>query len=418
MTWKEYLEDYQARELESWQHHFASARSAEALIRDAYPPKERFRHYSGPLAEGPGCVAWGVLPLQGGTIVSLHPTLNRDEFDRVHHTLGFRAENLNEIMQFAVESHLLGFGLAGWPTSFAQDEFLEPLFSTFEPPMLGGLPPDSFTTQAAFDAEKKAFLSLRSFGMEGAVGSFFSGDFTPKDPNSPLAREILEQYSHVYAFLRTSGFEDLAEEIERAVFEDSWSAVALLMLYQSLLVNPLLAGPGWDRILNRAPLRSAALRAAGVDGSNSILRELGRIFLSTFVPFPQTPVGSLRLLDDFRDIGLPQIRDVLKIGLRRNDAEIVLDAKKALELIVGELWTGEEPIALFHRFEAKPASWALAVTGPTASSITGAGLMASLRNAKYPDSWTPPNDRGPISHSQLRALRHSQLVGLIDTELE
>ena len=127
-SFKEFLEDYEAREKEEGEKFDKRLDEGKLSEEDSFPPPERFikskhpfalyssnigsfRHRVGSCSPIEGSV-WGVIPFYGSTVVKLVATKDKRTFDEEYKAhIGFTSTQIEEIISFIKETGILCTGI-------------------------------------------------------------------------------------------------------------------------------------------------------------------------------------------------------------------------------------------------------------------------------------------------------------------
>ena len=216
---EEYLQDYEARELEEINKFIKRLDEGKVPPNESYPPKERFVKLKEPVAN-PFVNIWGVVPLYGSSIAKLIPRGNREDFDKFHTNLGFTSGKLDEMIDLVKETGRIQFMTTSGPTSYKNLEFLEPLFNELNPPTLAV----DTTSIIGHEMDKKyniEFYTLAEHGFNQYIETF-SKKFGYNYPNYVQVK--LSNFADRYAILKGLGYGELADEIGTLMLIDPLEA--------------------------------------------------------------------------------------------------------------------------------------------------------------------------------------------------
>lgn len=158
---KEYLEEYEAREVEEY-NRLVVRRIEEGKFdfsKDRYPPNTRFKNIQEPVTDCTfiGCDAedrWVQVPFNGSTVMYL-PSFPRAVFERVL----FKVAEIPKVIDFIKETGRLQVALPRPLKSYADLDFLDPFFLELEPPYIMGLPLSFIGTEKEIMEARDTFLA-------------------------------------------------------------------------------------------------------------------------------------------------------------------------------------------------------------------------------------------------------------------
>ena len=134
-SFKEFLEDYARKEDEEAHIFYGRLARGQVSKDDMLPGKDRFAKICEPIAIASAVPVWSMVPFYGSTLVPLHSSYNKREFDLTHDiTLGFSSRDLDRMIDFSKATGRLQFILFGNPTEYDNLDFLEPLLRELRPP--------------------------------------------------------------------------------------------------------------------------------------------------------------------------------------------------------------------------------------------------------------------------------------------
>ena len=204
------------------------------MIMAAYPPPERFRRLTEPVAKRVDAEVpiWPQIPLYGSLIVHISP-VSEEDFSKVHH---FGLPDLPGLVELCKETGRVQFTLAARPTAFAGLDHLDVVLEELRPPVVRSLP-----VSAVFDGP-----SLRRANTEfdtlASVTFWLWLKTTLKNSglDSAFAAQNYEVLRGVYSTLGLLGYRKTAEGIADSLVSDPVRAHRVLSFYNMFVQGPLL----------------------------------------------------------------------------------------------------------------------------------------------------------------------------------
>lgn len=378
MSFKEYLEDYDAREEESVRRYLKELAGSGVPDVPTYPPAVRFPGSRGPLADPKMSNIWGVIPLHGTTAVVLPPVSNVRDFDLTLENRGLSHWSLNEAVSFARETRRLVFVLGGPAVRYRNLDFLEPLFREFNPPRIPLLPLSMVIGERDCTTELAAFREISRLGLRPLVRDFMAA-------TGILDEEQLEEHiddmGSTYAILRRVGPTGLWQSLEGMLALDPVRAFHTLTILRWLVTEPILDVTGKTPVLGRIPVEFSrdVLGSFGTPIAGSVeppeKTEIGRYVLSQVVRYPETRDGCMTMIQAYDAVGLQSIRDALYEGVKREDPTAIAHFGGQLTRACQDVWE-ESRLAKYATDIGKGAAVvSLALVGGLAAGLPGLGIL-------------------------------------------
>ena len=381
MSFKEYLEDYDAKEEESLNRYLSRFAAGRIPTDVTYPPPGRFPGIKLPFAQPKLCSIWGVIPFHGSALLSLPCVNNVEMFDFLLEDTGVNSKNLSEAMSFSRETGRLAFGLTGHATLYRNLDFLEPLFQEFRPPRGIALPVDRIVRGVTFKGEALAFLDLAKHGFSDSLLEFMA---TSGGADRALFQATLNNFASEYAFLRSCGYSHLADAVESRIVSDPRGAHTLLVALESVLVEPSLNVTGGPIVLGDSVV-SATEAFPGIREVRSRVRaqqlegyEVGRFVLRKLVAYPETREGCVMVIDQYDKVGLAEVRSALYRSIREENLELLTSSAETIRQVCENAWASADRFRWVEKGGGLVPALTVGVIGALATSNPVVGALSSV----------------------------------------
>ena len=415
MSFKEYLEDYDAREEESIRRHLSQFAEGHIPESPVYPPADRFPGMKIPFAQPKLCSVWGVIPFHGSAMLSLPCVTTAETFDFMLEDSGVSSKSIPEAMTFAKETGRLAFGLTGHATLYRHLDFLEPLFQEFRPPRGLALPLESVVGKATWRGEFAAFMDLASHGFTRTLLEIMEatgGESVHFEAN-------LNNFAAEYVFLRQCGYSDLAAAVESKIVSDPVEAYQLLVALDSVLVEPSLNVTGGPIVLGNVVL--SAIRAfpvvEAVEPKSSApglqTYDVGRFVLGKLVAYPETREGCLRVIDQYEAAGLEDVRAAFYKALDREDIDTFSASAVEVASACERAWENADHFGWIERVGGLVPMITVGVIGALATGNPGVGALSGLGGGAA-DRLLSAKTGDAVKHAAGALLGKSHLVTIFD----
>lgn len=381
MSFKEFLEDYDAKEEEAIRRYLAGYARGHTPEDPIYPPPGRFPGVKLPYARAEMCNIWGVIPFHKSVLLPLPCVDSRRNFDLFFEDSGVNSATIPDVMRFARETGRVAFGLTGHATLYEHLDFLEPLIREFRPPRGLAMPLEVLVGRKAFRAEHAAFMDLARHGLSDFVSGFMRS--TGGD-NRALIDHNIFTLGVEYVFLRKCGYEDLANAVESEIVANPQKAVQLLQALDNVLIAPRLDLTGGSTVLGSTLLQG--IRATpGVEqlgptllDSRGVDYDVGKFILSKIVVYPETQEGCTQLIQEYDSSGLSRVRDAFFKAIEDENADLLTSSATSISELCESVWVRASKFGWVEKFGGIAPMITVGVVGDLASGIPGVGFLAAL----------------------------------------
>jgi len=370
-SFKEFLEDYEKKELERIEKFLKRLEEGKISLGEIYPPKNRFIKLKEPIAFSPaGAPVWSVVPFYGSTIITLVPRSDKSKFDEFHNlSEGFTSRDIDKMIDLVKETGRIQFVISNFPTFYKNLEFLEPLFTELNPPMIPN-------TLLAIIGERKykeyftEFDTLAQFGFKRYI-SHFVDTRLGKD----YIHKIAGDYAFSYIALKFLGYDELVEEIEYLMITNPHRACQLFTVFGNMI-----ALPSFNSLKGICNFRQEELTAAYELGKpygiepRAIPCEIGRFILRKLVRYPENLNGCWEIIQYYDDNELYKVLNALNEGVKEKKIDIIKDKRIDLNEILDTIWNETAKI----KRNADIARVAIGLLGCLSANLSSTGVLAGL----------------------------------------
>lgn len=340
MGWKEFLEDYEAKELEDYERFKKKFIDDNFGPEDTFPSVDRFPELRKPISRlfhlgkySAKNRIWSRIPLSGSTICGLAP-FPETLFEE---TTGFSVKQIPEVINFVKDTGKLQFVLRHYPTAFLDTQFLEPILTEIRPPVGVNFPPDAlFGKQQLqkymieFDtlAESKVIPSIVSWSIE-TTGS------------TKNAEVLIGQYRHTYACLKGLGYQDIVDELEYALLTDVGMTLMIIVMGGLLITQPF-SDPLTRSFTIDADLYDHAVEYAKTHlldiPKPSFPGEIGEFLIRKLVHCAPSLDACKHLIFKYEDGDVYKLAQALNQGIVKNKPDAVSQSSKDLSMVLDDIW--------------------------------------------------------------------------------
>jgi hypothetical protein len=416
LSFKEYLEDYDAKEEESLRRYLANFADGHIPNNPIYPPKDRFPGAKLPFAQPKLCSIWGVIPFHGSAMLSLPCVDTAERFDFVLEDSGVSAKTIPDTMQFAHDTGRLTFGLTGHATLYRHLDFLEPVFREFRPPRGLALPLSEIVGRTVWRGEYAAFMDLASHGFAQTLQEILQAS-GGADPDHFEAN--LNNFAAEYVFLRQCGYANLAAAIESNIVSDPARAFQLLVALDSVLVEPSLNATGGPIVLGDVLITAirafpeARVADPGPSGPSLETYDVGRFVLGKLVAYPETMEGCLRAIDQYDAAGLERVRAAFYKALEEEDLDSFSASSAEVASVCDQAWDHADRFGWIEKAGGLVPMMTVGVIGALATGNPAIGGFSAIGGG-VADRMLGDRSGDAIKRGAGALLRKSHLVTIYD----
>ena len=371
-SFEEFLEDYEKKELERIRKFLKRLEEGKVSLGEIYPPKNRFIKLKEPIAfNPPGAPVWSVVPFYGSTIITLVPRSDKSKFDEFHNVIGigFTSRDIDKMIDLVKETGRIQFVISSRPTLYKNLEFLEPLFTELNPPMI----PDISLAIIGERRYKEYFIefdTLAQFGFKQ-----FISHITDAGLGEEYIHKRIADYAFDYIALKFLGYDELVEEMGYSMITDIPRASKLFTVFGNMI-----AIPSFNSLKGICNIRQEELTAAYELGKpygiepRAIPCEIGRFILRKLVRYPENLNGCWEIIQYYDDNELYKVLNALNEGIKEKRIDIIKDKRIDLNEILDTIWNETAKI----KRNADIARVAIGLLGCLSASLSGTGVLAGL----------------------------------------
>jgi hypothetical protein len=376
---KEFLTDYEAREIREIKRFTQDLREGRIKHGDRYPQRYRFRLNEPYTKAIDGEEIWSQIPLYGTTIISLKPT-SKEIFEKVH---GFDIGDVDRLIDIVKQTGRIQFALDEHPTRYINLDFLESLFRELMPPELIHIPLDCILD----DEEIQKSYSETNDLLDNPQSLNFIKRYTKKKYGKSTVffkNEVKRGLIHDLIRLRLLGYEDLVEDfIGWIATVDVMDYIFLLqMLHDAFLFSydPLkgvksVKRPDINRLHKRFSIRSSTHR------ETEFPHEVG-MFLNDKLNLilPKDQEGAIKLSDTYDLHDLRKVMKALNEAVEKQKVDTIKEKSKEISLIFENVWREADKLKRKVNIYSNGISLGIGIVGAAATlPIAGVGgLLAGL----------------------------------------
>lgn len=331
---REYLEGYAQREEAELKRLFKRIKEGIfSFEKDRYPPDERFVNIRKPVALTTGGSVffgrfWAQVPFCGSLILRIAP-YQQDEFEK----LFFKVREIPEIIDFIKETGRLQIILNSNPLSYVGLDYLKPFFLELNPPVHWLAPLSLFENEKEVQKAQNVFLALskvryvdflRRGYLQDSVYSFF---------------EQVNSHSDTYTYLKISGYNEIAEEIENLLIDDPPKAMILIEICSKFIESPArqLRGNLWTYSL-QAIKSAGSLPLVYQPQEIRFPYEIGQFLLKKMTHAPLGLRACYDIIDHYDAYDLQKVQKSLNEAIIANHPDIINKSADDLSEILDNLW--------------------------------------------------------------------------------
>lgn len=399
-SFKEFLEDYEAREKEEGKKFDKRLNEGKLSEEDSFPPSERFikskhpfalyssnigsfRHYVGSCSPIEGSV-WGVIPFYGSTVVKLVATKDKRTFDEEYKThIGFTSTQIEEIISFIKETGRLQFVLSDVPTKYKNLDFLEPVFKEIKPPVGRRLTAAHLVGIKNFSRYNIEYETLAGFGLTRIIVEGI------KEICGSIRMDSIERYTYDQTYLDTYIIvkhfigEEIGEELGTLMILNPEEAENILSAVARLVTIPLcdhlksIPTYGIEELVDSYESLER-INTAVPTFRQVIPYDIGKFFLRKMVHYPETLDGCMEIIQKYDDYELYTVLAALNEGVKKKKIDIANEKRNNLSETLDNIWEDTNEINFKSAGINIGVSASFGLIGELASELSGSGILAML----------------------------------------
>jgi len=377
---REFLEDYEERELEEGNYFRKMASEGRFSKTDLYPPIERFHKLNYPLvwAAPGGMSIWPQIPMCGSLLIQILP-VSKSNFENMH---GFDVSDIDRLVDFAKDTGKVQF-LVDWPTTaFYGLDFLDPIFQELRPPAVWTFPyPSELKLEVRkYREEFEALANIRF--TEYVRWMLDTYEFSRRSlPIYYLAKRLMD-YQRDYVQLRIMGFNEVAEYLSNLMIDDPAFAHEVFSMVACFITLPMQDSTRAERNLDIEFLTKAISRLNLIKREAEKAKfpcEIGSFLLNKLSLFPEGFESCRDLIARYTQEDLYRVMASLSEGVKRKRADVVNLKANELCAILDNIWKDADRI----RDEVTAVRYGIPIGMAIIGSMAGpvgatGGLLAGL----------------------------------------
>lgn len=379
---REYLEDYQQKELEEYNTALKKMKEGTfSFEKDRLPRAERFIKFQRPattlslfssLREN----IWAQLPFSGSSIFLLFPCPKRI-FE-----YSFRVSEIPEIIDFIKETGKLQICLTSDPRRYEGLDYLDSIFEELRPPIAWRCPNDVFADEKEIKKAQDVFLTLAKVRY-GRHKWEEEKELTEDIGHTFTLLEFADEFKRmldVYVTLKICRYK-IVEDIENLMIDRPAMADVLLYTCSLFLIRPIrnLCSDTSNFTLEEMRL-TKMLPSIYKPQEIRFPSEIGKFLMRKMTYAAQNMRACYDLIDHYDAYDLQKVQTSLNEALIANRPDIVTKSAEELSEILDNIWSDKTiPSRIKGLKIGVPLS--VAVVGGVAAGLVGAvvgGFLASL----------------------------------------
>ena len=340
MSWKEFLEDYEAKELEDYESFKKKFIEDKLDPEETFPSTDRFPELRKPICRlfRLECYSakdniWSRIPLSGSTVCGL-PSFPESIFEK---NVGFSVKQIPRVIDFVKDTGKLQFVLRHYPTAYLDAQFLEPILTELRPPLGVNFPPDAFFGKQQLHKYMVEFDTLAESKVTPSIIRW-SIETTGSKRNAEV---LLGDYRHTYACLKGLGYQDIVDELEFALVTDVGKAAILTIIGGVLITQPLFDPLARSFIID-ANLYEYAVEFAKAHlldiPEPSFPGEIGEFLIRKLVHCAPSLDACKQLIFKYEDEDVYKLAQALNQGIFENEPDVVSQSGKDLSMVLDHIW--------------------------------------------------------------------------------
>jgi len=407
---KEFLRDYEAREIDEMKKFAQKFREGKIRQEDRYPQTHRLKLNEPYTKAIDGGEIWTQVPLYGTTIIVLKPT-RKEIFKKIH---GFDVEDVDRLIDFTKQTGRIQFALDEHPTRYEHLNFLEPLFKDLMPPELIHIPLDCITT----DQELQHLYHEISSLLENPQSLNFVQRYakqkyqvTPDDIKHGLIQDLIR--------LRLLGHTDLVEDFI------AWLGTVDVMRYTILLqmIHDVFLFP-YDplkgvRAIKRPHISELSRRFLTVSRMSEGVElpyEVGK-FLNDKLNLmsAKDAEGAIKLSDEYDVYDLRKVMRALNECVEREKVDAINEKSREIAMIFENIWRDADRLRGRISIARHTVSFGIGIVGAIATlPVAGVGGLLSGLGFEVADKILDIKAYESISEKLMKLTAQNSVVHVYD----
>ncbi len=332
---KEFLEDYQKKELEEYRSYCNKIDlESFSFKKFPYPPDERFVKIKKPVTIASneslkGDAIWAQLPFTGSLIFPIFDIPKR-RFEEIF----FQTKEIPKLIDYVKETGKLQFVLIGDLKRFEKYDYLEPIFTELKPPMLFGISTHDLGNKKDIIEAGMKFETLANVNYSRFVWE------ESQQKGSFAYKPIMDSCSSTYVKLKMLHFDAIMESLENYMIVDPYKAFFMFDLCSKYIVSPL-----------------TTLRHEGINSTTEEIQklknlipdhkleetifpvEIGKFLLNKLTRAPKGQYACNELISHYEDYDLRKIVLALNTAIVENQFYDIEQNIETLSEILENVWS-------------------------------------------------------------------------------
>lgn len=383
---KEWLSDYDAKEIEEYQKFlkdFAKSGKIE------YPVKSRFRKLSYPIVDTTTNI-WSLIPFYGSSLIHLHPCTQESMIEMT----GWGTDaDVNNSIQLSKDTGRAQFILDKGPLDYEPYDYLEPILKELRPPVIK-LIPELLFDKMEYKNSKNEYDTLSGYKFLPYLKAQFE-QLQNSDLNYPTFNNFSFKYRLDYATLKLSGYSEVAGKILDSMIDDPALALHYLHFFGAILATPkhnsfnISYNPVFA--IDREMLRQEIDEISNLTHDSSaqhldsdlqkqvIISDIGELLINKITPGTEGYLGCMSLIDKYKQQDLHKLLNAIQKGVKRKKVDIVKSNTRELSTVLDNIWKDTQ-ISKLSSGISFGVPLLLGTIGPLAAQQIGGigGLLAAL----------------------------------------
>ncbi len=333
---KEFLEDYEAREIETYDRYKREVLT-HALDHDVLSPVlNRFSKINKPLVHcEPSVFAtdkekiWSQVPFAGTLIIPLYnvPEENLLEAN------GFEFHDIPKLIDLAKEVGRVQFVLATYPKLYQGLDYLEPILTELKPPMSPGFPLEGLVDYKLYDSWAEEFYTLANISYDEDLKQ----EVLRMGGGKAEFLKLKYDQAVTYADLKLFQMNEIAENVENLIVDDPATAYYILD-GMHFMITALMDGLHANRNVSLAKLRYYYPLLRLNPQQVKIPVEIGSYLMKKLTLRPSSYEACITVIDHYKQSDLYRVLESLDEGVRNRATDVVQKNINELDVIMDNIW--------------------------------------------------------------------------------
>ncbi len=329
-----YLNEYSENEKERF-NTFIKSTSIEKLQNTEYPPKNRFiklHDFFTYATIGINESIWTQTPFTGSLLVPLIPLRNFREFEQIYN---ISKNQIPEVIDFIKETGKIQFYIEGSPLDYLEIDYLDPIFSELNPPVLFSVEP--YLKNDIINESKIEFNTI--------IKCVDFNEYVKReliDISPMMKKELLSHFLKSFIRLRLYKFDKIADSFVDNVMINPTNAFSLLRLSNQILTEPLSKPLQGSHNFSTAEIRDfkQTLNGLNIEDLKKFQYpcEIGTFLSSKMVNYSDSFSACKSIVFNYREQDLKNVLNAVSDGIVERRPDVVIDNIKILNELLDDIW--------------------------------------------------------------------------------